>query len=324
MPEMMPVTFKVYRYNPEQAVEGYLQEYKAEVPKGSTVLDGLIWLKGHYDGTLSWRMSCRSAICGSCAMKINGNHKLACNRQITDELEKFGEVVLEPMGNMPVIKDLVTDMSVFWEYYDVVRPWLNPNTDVAPPAKERLVSPEDVLQIDADSKCIQCGACFAACEAQEVDPNFIGPAALAKMHRFVFDVRDDIAEERLKLVNGPGGVWDCVHCFQCVTACPKDVAPMDRIMEMRTEILKWEEEIGENYGTRHMKAFVEDIGKTGWIQESSLPVKTWGITNIRAMLGMIPLAFRMGKKRKLLHPFHFPVPNIDDVKRIYKKLGVKK
>ena len=189
------------------------------------------------------RCSCRAAICGSCGVKINGQSTLACLTQIgeahefanraNDDGEPDRPIVVEPMGNMPVIKDLVTDMeSTHWEKIRRVTPWLLDDGD--PPERERIVPPESMVDITQTIACIQCGACVCSCLSMEVDPDFIGPAALAKAYRFVGDPRDVETRERLyDLAQDPHGIYDCTHCFSCVDACPKGVAPMDQIMRLR-------------------------------------------------------------------------------------------
>ena len=142
-------------------------------------------------------------------------------------------IVIEPMGNMPVIKDLITDMeSTHWTKIRRVTPWLLPHG--APPEREYIVEPESMIDITQSMACIQCGACVSSCLSMEADPDFIGPAALAKAYRFVGDPRDAETVERLHdLAEDPHGIYDCTHCFSCIDACPKGVAPMDQIMRLR-------------------------------------------------------------------------------------------
>ncbi len=149
------------------------------------------------------------------------------------EAEDMAPIVIEPMGNMPVIKDLITDMeSTHWEKIRRVTPWLLPHGE--PPEREYIVEPESMIDITQSMACIQCGACVSSCLSMEADPDFIGPAALAKAYRFVGDPRDAEAKERLHdLAEDPHGIYDCTHCFSCIDACPKGVAPMDQIMRLR-------------------------------------------------------------------------------------------
>ena len=188
-------TFRIKRYNPEKAPDPYYEEFEYDIPPGATLLDCLNEIKWTQDGSLSYRMSCRSAICGSCGMKANGHSLLACQRQAA-HLMKDGVVTVEPMGNMTPIKDLVVDFKPFWDKIDQVKPTLK--NKEKPPEKERLQSPVDFKKIDDSSTCIMCGACYSDCQVLEVDDNFLGPAALAKAQRFVRDSRDQETKARIK------------------------------------------------------------------------------------------------------------------------------
>ena len=242
---MADYTLKVRRFQPESGEGPYWEEFDVDLDPSLSVLDGLLQAKDRDDGSLSVRCSCRAAICGSCGMKINGQSGLGCKTQIGEAQEmadKFGgeearrtagAIVVEPMGNMPVIKDLITDMeSTHWTKIRRVTPWLLPHGD--PPEREYVVEPESMIDITQSMACIQCGACVSSCLSMEADPDFIGPAALAKAYRFVGDPRDAETKERLHdLADDPHGIYDCTHCFSCIDACPKGVAPMDQIMRLR-------------------------------------------------------------------------------------------
>jgi succinate dehydrogenase / fumarate reductase iron-sulfur subunit len=184
MPEY---TLKVRRYQPESGEGPYWQEFKVDLDPDLSVLDGLLQVRDRQDGTLVVRCSCRAAICGSCGTKINGQSTLACKTQISEAQEGADRrssngtapIVVEPMGNMPVVKDLVTDMeSTHWEKVRRVTPWLLPEGD--PPEREYVVPPESMIDVTQSMACIQCGACVSSCLSMEADPDFIGPAALAK------------------------------------------------------------------------------------------------------------------------------------------------
>ena len=229
------------------------RSFDVELDPTLSVLDGLLQAKDRDDGSLAVRCSCRAAICGSCGVKINGQSTLACKTQIGEAHEVANRtngiggnrarparaedasrpITVEPMGNMPVIKDLVTDMeSTHWAKIRRVTPWLLDDGD--PPERERIVPPESMVDITQTIACIQCGACVSSCLSMEADPDFIGPAALAKAYRFVGDPRDVETSERLyDLAQDPHGIYDCTHCFSCIDACPKGVAPMDQIMRLR-------------------------------------------------------------------------------------------
>jgi succinate dehydrogenase / fumarate reductase, iron-sulfur subunit len=340
MPEY---TLKVRRYQPETRQPPYWQEFTVELDPDLSVLDGLLKVRDEQDGTLVVRCSCRAAICGSCGTKINGLSTLACKTQLgeaqhaADRRSRNGRapIVVEPMGNMPVVKDLVTDMeSTHWEKVRRVTPWLLPEGD--PPEREYLVPPESMIDVTQAMACIQCGACVSACLSMEADPEFIGPAALAKAYRFVGDPRDAQTRARLyDLAHDPHGIYDCTHCFQCVDACPKGVAPMDQIMRLRRAAGHDHDIDDTNNGRRHELAFTKIIGRKGTLDESLLLQESYaqGVGGklmptsgaIKGLLGSLPTALRgirTGKMRSLaklipgVHP-KLPGDAQQHVKRVY-------
>lgn len=187
-------------------------------------------------------------------MRVNGRARLACKTKVLEMAGEDGqEVLVEPMGNMPVVKDLVVDMESFWAKVRQVTPWLEP---VGPaPEREALVPNEAMMDLGHTMNCILCGACVSDCTTLEVDKNFIAPAALAKAYRFVGDPRDGKKDLRLQTLSGYGGIWDCTRCNMCVEVCPKDVAPMNRILQLRQQAI----EAGnvEVLGARHAAEFEE-------------------------------------------------------------------
>jgi succinate dehydrogenase / fumarate reductase, iron-sulfur subunit len=345
---MADYTLKVRRYQPEaEADDGgaagpYWQTFDVELDPTLSVLDGLLQAKDREDGSLAVRCSCRAAICGSCGVKINGQSTLACKTQLQDAHQAANRmnggsnpIVVEPMGNMPVIKDLVTDMeSTHWAKIRRVTPWLLPEGE--PPEREYVVPPESMIDITQSMACIQCGACVSSCLSLEADPGFIGPAALAKAYRFVGDPRDSQTRERLyDLAQDPHGIYDCTHCFSCVDACPKDVAPMDQIMRLR-RIAGHDHEIDDvNNGRRHETAFAKIIEKKGTLDESLLLQESYAqgvkgkliphARSLKGLVGSIPTAIRglrTGKMRslpKLIPGVHEKLPDgaQDHVKRLY-------
>src|SRR3954453_15584006 len=249
--------------------------------------------------------------------------------------ETIGPIVIEPMGNMPVIKDLITDMeSTHWSKIRRVTPWLLPHGEA--PEREYVVEPESMIDITQSMACIQCGACVSSCLSMEADPDFIGPAALAKAYRFVGDPREAETKAGLHdLANDTHGIYDCTHFFSCIDACPKGVAPMDQIMRLRRKA--GEEGIEDpNAGHDHEIAFVKIIEKKGTLDESLLLQESFapGFKGklkpnklaIREMLGSIPTAIRgiktgkMRSLRKLIPGVHPKLPGgaEDDVKAIYR------
>ncbi|MDQ4072133.1 MAG: succinate dehydrogenase/fumarate reductase iron-sulfur subunit, partial [Actinomycetota bacterium] len=235
MPETRDFTLKIRRFDPETGEQAYWADYEVDLDPTRSVLDGILQVKDREDASIGIRCSCRAAICGSCGVRINGQSRLACNTRLVDAKETAldGAIIVEPMGNMPVIKDLIVDMdAVHWKQIQRVVPWLLPEGD--PPEREYIVPAEAMIDVTQSMACIQCGACVGACLSLEIDPDFIGPAALAKAYRFVGDPRDGQTEERLRdLAEDPHGIYDCTHCFACIEVCPKDVDPMGQIMRLR-------------------------------------------------------------------------------------------
>src|SRR5213595_2382602 len=292
---MANFTLKVRRFKPEDRQGPYWETFDADLDPTLSVLDGLLQAKDREDGSLAVRCSCRAAICGSCGMKINGQSTLACKTMLeeaqsfadthavgaqegSDKSESNGktEIVVEPMGNMPVIKDLVTDMeSTHWTKIRRVTPWLLPEGD--PPEREYIVPPESMIDVTQSMACIQCGACVSSCLSMEADPEFVGPAALAKAYRFVGDPRDGQTRERLyDLAQDPHGIYDCTHCFQCVEVCPKDVAPMNQIMRLRRRATGDYDIKDINNGYGHEKAFTGLIETYGTLHEAQLLPRSFG------------------------------------------------
>src|SRR5919112_6376100 len=290
---MAEYALKIRRYDPESGEPAYWQEFNVELEPERSVLDGILQVRGDQDGSLAIRCSCQAAICGSCGVKINGRSRLACNTLIGEAAEdaqrKFGDrdgvtsaqepsaaIVVEPMGNMPVLKDLIVDMdAVHWKKVQRVVPWLLP--DGPPPEREYIVPAESMIDVTQPMACIQCGACVGACLSLEVDPDFVGPAALAKAYRFVGDPRDGQTEERLlDLAEDPHGMYDCTHCFACIEVCPKDVAPMNQIMRLRRRATNDFGIKDRNNGYGHEKAFVNLIEKYGTLFEAQLLPRSFG------------------------------------------------
>lgn len=276
MPEY---TLRIRRYNPETGEAPYWDQYTVELEPHEAVLTGILAVKNREDGSIGVRCSCRSAICGSCGMRINGFPGLACNTQVGDAVKKSKDgsltIEVEPMGNMPVIKDLIVDMdAVHWKKVNRVTPWLLPATPM--PEREHIVPRESMVDVTQTMACIQCGSCVSDCLAMEADPEFIGPAALAKAYRFVGDPRDSQHKQRLQdLSDDPHGIYTCTHCFKCIDACPKEVAPMSQIMRLR-RIAGSDHGITDNNGHRHEEAFVVLLKKYGLLAEADVVPRSYG------------------------------------------------
>src|SRR5918992_2115658 len=270
---------KIRRYDPESGAAAYWADYDVDLPPERSVLDGILQVKDREDASIAIRCSCRAAICGSCGVRINGKSALACNTRIGDAAERAanGAITVEPMGNMPVIKDLVTDMeAVHWKKVRRVVPWLLP-AEAPPEGREYIVPAEAMLDVTQAMACIQCGVCVSACLSLEVDPDFIGPAALAKAYRFVGDPRDGQTEPRLRdLAEDPHGIYDCTHCFACIEVCPKGVAPMNQIMRLRRRATDDYDIHDDNCGYGHEQAFTRLIEIYGTNHEAQLLPRSFG------------------------------------------------
>lgn len=312
--EAKKMTFKVFRFNSETDVQSHYKNYEIEVQPGEVVLDILNRIKWEHDGSFSYRRSCRHGICGSCAVKVNGKATLACKDRVSDLEEIFGdELVIEPQDKTRAIKDLVIDKKTFWQKYDAVQPYLNSKIDEAPTA-ENLVSHEDAEKIDEADYCIQCGNCYYSCPAVNVNEDYLGPAALAIAYRFNADIRDEGKRERLDTVNKIGpGIWDCVKCFECAEACPKELDPIGKITKLHQQVFE-EGMADNNVAVRHAVGFKPSIVKHGLLDEGELVRYSEG--NI-GVLKHVPVAIKMLKKGKIIMPWNMPKSkNLDEIKKL--------
>ncbi|CAG1064525.1 succinate dehydrogenase / fumarate reductase, iron-sulfur subunit [uncultured bacterium] len=313
----MKIQFRIRRYNPNDrnAPEPYYQAYTVEVALGMTVLEALLKISEEQDSTLSFRKSCRSAICGSCAMTVNGFSRLACNLQVLPEFQKMGGMTIEPLANHRAVKDLVVDMTPFWNKMEKVNPFLMPTEKTA----SNAVSAEDEELIDQSQKCIMCACCNAECNALEIDERFVAPAALAKAWRFVGDVREGHGVKRLERLSEEHGMWDCVRCVHCTQYCPKGVAPLKQIERLRSAAMK--AGILDNPGAKHVEAMAESVEKFGRLDEAAMTFKTLGFLK---SLGKIPLGIRMELHGKMPHPYIVPqIEGIEEVREIYREAAAR-
>jgi succinate dehydrogenase / fumarate reductase, iron-sulfur subunit len=287
MPEF---TLKIRRFDPQSGEAAYWDEHTVEMPETQSVLDAILKVRDETDGSIGIRCSCQQAICGSCAVRMNGKPGLACNTHLdkaarrdhgagwnpSEEDNQNTVITVEPMGNMPVLRDLIVDMDeVHWKKIRRVTPWLINKEPI--PAREYIVPHENMTDITQTMACIQCGACVSDCLAMEVDPLFTGPAALAKAYRFVGDPRDADHYERLKdLSEDEHGIYDCTHCFNCIDACPKGVDPMSQIMRLRRVAGSDYEITDRNNGHRHEQAFVGLVRDFGLLHEAELLPRSYG------------------------------------------------
>lgn len=309
----MRITITIQRFIPETDVKPRWVDYTVEAGRETSVLLALLKIKEEIDGSLSFRASCRAAICGSDLMMINGVQKLACKTPVLEELQHHGKLVVGPMANMPVIKDLIVDMDSFWKKIRAVTPYVVSQNHDKPVLAASLTHIEQDLE-NSDA-CIMCGACLSACNSFEVSPEFLGPAALAKAYRIQVDPRDEIRNERLLSLQDEHGIWDCVRCVYCVQVCPKDVAPMEQIVRLRRRSI--EAGMTQSIGAKHITEFTKVVGEEGRLNETRLPIlMTWG--NIKKMFQIIPLGIKMFIHGKSPNPLARPPQGHDAVRAIFK------
>jgi succinate dehydrogenase / fumarate reductase, iron-sulfur subunit len=297
----MEVIFKILRQTEKSSPS--IKNYRLDVEAGKTILDCLNQIKWEQDGTLAFRKNCRNTICGSCAIRINGRSALACKENVGSEIAFNGEtsknsvipeITIAPLGNMPVIKDLVVDMSSFWDNLETVMPYIS-TAGRQVPEREFLQTPEERSRLDQMGNCIMCGACYSECNAREVNPNFLGPHALAKAARMVLDSRDNDTENRLENYNqGTDGVWGCTRCYYCNSVCPMEVAPMEQITKVKQEILE-RKQADDSRSIRHRKVLIDLVKQGGWIDERQFGLKVMGnsFKDLKGLLGIAPLGIRM-------------------------------
>jgi len=308
----MQVRFNVLRQTENSSPR--IATYELDVEPGNTILDCLNQIKWQQDGTLAFRKNCRNTICGSCSMRINGRSALACKENVGSEVarlnqvatnvqpqasntlntSKIPEITIAPMGNMPVIKDLVVDMQSFWNNLRAVDPYVS-TVARRVPEREFLQTPAERAKLDAMGNCILCGACYSECNARQVNPDFVGPHALAKAYRMVADNRDDQTETRLEQYNqGTEGVWGCTRCYYCNTVCPMDVAPMDQIGRIKQEILDRKDDQASR-AIRHRKVLINLVKEGGWVDERKfgLQVVSNSFRDLQGLASLGPLGLRM-------------------------------
>jgi succinate dehydrogenase / fumarate reductase iron-sulfur subunit len=329
-------------------------EHTVEMQETQSVLDAILKVRDEVDGSVGIRCSCQQAICGSCGVRMNGKPGLACNTHLDEAAARrhgtgwnpdqdgdgggdavgAGVIEVEPMGNMPVIRDLIVDMdAVHWKKIQRVTPFLINQQPV--PEREYIVPHENMVDVTQTMACIQCGACVSDCLSMEIDPLFIGPAALAKAYRFVGDPRDAEHFERLKdLSEDEHGLYDCTHCFNCIDACPKGVAPMSQIMRLRRNAGSDHEIVDRNNGHRHEDAFVTLVRDYGLLNEAELLPRSYGGNSwfakfhpaagreLLSSISTVITGVMRGKMSPKIALFGHKLPKADlaALKRIYSKV----
>ncbi len=228
-------TFRVYRWNPDESANPVINQYDIDLDAcGPMVLDAVIKIKNEIDPTLTFRRSCREGICGSCAMNIDGTNTLACTKPIS---EIRGDVKIYPLPHLPVVKDLVPDMTHFYAQYATIKPWLRTQS-VPSPDRERLQSPEDREKLDGLYECILCACCSTSCPSYWWNGDrYLGPATLLQAYRWLVDSRDEDTGERLDDLEDPFKLYRCHTIMNCTNTCPKGLNPAKAIAETKKMLM---------------------------------------------------------------------------------------
>jgi succinate dehydrogenase / fumarate reductase iron-sulfur subunit len=315
---MGKITLDLFRYDQATDVEPHRERVEIDFPATSTVLDALEYAKAEVDGTISFRRSCRSAICGSCSMNINGITGLACKTPIHTVLRDDGSIKIDPMPNFEPMKDMVVHMDPFWDKYSRLKPYLQPADKDEDHERERRVSPEDMKKLVAVANCVMCATCYALCPVVSVDPSFAGPAAIAYAYRFIEDTRDAHQKERVAQISDDY-LWLCAHCYAC-SYCPKHVDPHDRIIDTKRRSI----EIGltDAPGPRHALVVAKTIKATGMLAENEVIAGTVGKFNFKGLLKIMPLGLRMASKGKIPPLFMHPVEKVAEIRTIFEAMEV--
>jgi succinate dehydrogenase / fumarate reductase iron-sulfur subunit len=228
----MQVKLRILRYDPQRDDKPHWESYLVEAGPMDRVLDLLHTVKWETDGTLTFRRSCAHGVCGSDAMLINGRNRLACKIRV-DQLGS--KISVAPLPGLPVVKDLVVDMEDFFSKYRSVKPYLI--NESPEPARERLQTAAERARYDDTTKCILCAACTSSCPSFWAQKSYVGPAAIVNAHRFIFDSRDEAADERLEILADEDGVWRCRTIFNCTDACPRGINITQAILEVSSAIV---------------------------------------------------------------------------------------
>lgn len=312
---MRQITYHIHRYTDGKS---YVQSYSFDYEPDRTLLWGLQKIKDTQDPTLTFVAACRSAVCGACSIKVNGQAMLGCESKIDDITARFGsdEIEIAPIGNFDVIRDLVVDWEAKVDRLKTVAPWIHIKPEFTKEKGARQ-TPGDFKKFVQNTECILCGCCASECNKLTANrEDFLDPYVYTKANRFVQDSRDidDMAHVKPAFDNG---LWKCVHCMNCISRCPKNLKPMHDIAALRASATK---NNLVNKGTRHAEAFKEDLVKTGRLNEVTMSLKTDGLVD-SAMQGLYAMRlWQHGKINPLdLVSAHKPVEGIEGVRTIVKK-----
>ena len=264
---------RVLRFDPSHDRAPYFDLFQLWVEPGMTVLAVLQRIKETQDSTLTFRAACRSSICGSCALRINGKPVLACSTQVLPTLVAFwkSSITITPLANLPIIRDLVVDIDPVLGKLSRLHPYLIQDPERVPETLEReaLVSPRELHRYDSNTDCILCGSCVSNCSTMELERAYAGPFVLAKAYRFCADPRDGFRSPRLQAAQDQG-LWSCAQCRKCVTVCPKGTAPARAIQRLRK--MSIDDGIIDTPGSKRAKAYTADVARLGQVNKPMLPV----------------------------------------------------
>jgi succinate dehydrogenase / fumarate reductase iron-sulfur subunit len=292
----------VYRIERFDGARSYIQEYALPHEPDKTILWGLMKIKETIDPSLTFVAACRCAVCGACAVRINGQAMLACETPLDDVLIRFGDTLsIAPLQNFKVIRDLVVDWQPKLERMAKVKPWLFPQETFSAETGCRQ-TPAEFKKISVQINCILCGSCASECNKLSADDrDFYEPFIYTKAQRFVADSRDSGDLEHL-IPALEHGLWKCVHCQECITKCPKHVEPAEDISKLRQRSISMG--MANNPGARHALAMCDDLADTGRLNEPKMALKTEGLIKSATRF---PFVLRLMRKGKL-NPFHSPSP----------------
>jgi len=312
---------RVHRFNPDSDRAPHFDVFKVEIESGMTVLDVLQTIKEEQDSTLVFRASCRSSICGSCAVRINGKAVLACSTQVIPTLVDTwkSSITIMPLRNLPNIRDLVVDIDAALEKLYRLHPYVVENPEHIPVTleSENLMSREELKTFDRSTDCILCTSCFSSCSAVAADSRYAGPMALAKAFRFTADPRDAFKKPRLQAAQDHG-LWSCAQCRKCITTCPKNTRPAVAIQRLRR--LSIDAGIHDTPGSRRANAYMDDVARFGQVNKPFLPVRVDGPKGWAA----VEREEHYMQKFGMTHSLEVPtLPGQPDVERIYRHVREK-
>ena len=308
----MDVKLRIHRF-----VEGrkWEQNYTVTLKTGMTVLEALIEIKEKQDPTLSFTCSCRSSICGACAVRVNGNAELACEMLVENLVKRYDttELTIEPLGNFKVIRDLIVDWDPKYARIKKIKPVVQPKDEFSKETGCKQ-SPEDFNKYKKYAGCILCGSCVSECNKNTLNQgDFLDPFVFVKAEKLVADSRDKSPEEHLKAVVD-AGLWRCFNCQECTAKCPKGLDPAGAIEKLKEATFK--KGLDDNVGARHAKAIYDDISESGTLDESKLNIKSEGFLMAGLRAPMALRLMRVGKMNPL--DTHKVNPEIETIRKIVK------